>query len=82
MAALTPEAYDLEADLYSSATTISWTSDKLNLCKKAPRVAVEELEENDEFQGLGSIFGWFTEEGEDKYQVGETFLEWWSHALE
>lgn len=77
-----PDAFDLEADLYSHSTAITWTSPDHDLIKKAPRVVVEELEENDNFEGMGSIFGWIAESGEDKYGVGETMLEWWSHALE
>lgn len=50
--------------------------------KKAPRVKIEELEEYDDFNGVGSFFNWFAEGGVDGYGLGENFLEWWTHATE
>lgn len=61
-----PAPYDTTAPLYSKATAITWTSPEHDLVKKAPRPVVEEVENFDEFDGMGSIFGWFMEAGEDK----------------
>ncbi|BGP13512.1 hypothetical protein JCM10213_000554 [Rhodosporidiobolus nylandii] len=81
----TPASHDLEAPLYGlPGTKITWTSKEHDLTKKAPRPAKQstELEEFDEFDGPGSFFNWFAEEGEDEMSVGESLLEWWGHAAE
>ncbi|KAM0754478.1 hypothetical protein T439DRAFT_296828 [Meredithblackwellia eburnea MCA 4105] len=81
-----PSPWDLDATLYLLPTpkdkAIKWTSDAHNLIKKAPRVKVDELEEYDDFNGLGSFFNWFEEEGKDELGIGETLLEWKGNALE
>lgn len=78
-----PEPYDLEAPSYTSFCKITWTSDDKDLTKLAPRVNPAELEEFDEFSGMGSFFNWFKEEGsDDTFHLGEELLEWYSHALE
>lgn len=81
-AAPVPGEFDLEADLYGSKFPITWTSKEHNLCLKAPKVNPEELEEFDDFHGLGSFFNWFSEEGIDDRNLGEDFLEWFPHATE
>ncbi|GAA6005551.1 hypothetical protein JCM11491_003682 [Sporobolomyces phaffii] len=84
-AELPTPAYDLDAPVFLLASTpITWTSDEHNLVKKAPKVNVLELEEFDEgFDGsAGSFFNWFLQEGEDDMGLGETLLDWWSHATE
>lgn len=81
----TPSPYDLDAPLFLLASSpITWTSNEHNLVKKAPKVNVLELEEFDEgFSGsTGSFFNWFASEGDDDMGLGETLLEWWSHATE
>ncbi|GAA5860100.1 hypothetical protein JCM8547_009177 [Rhodosporidiobolus lusitaniae] len=81
-------SFDLEAPSYilpsSSSSAIKWTSPEHDLTKKAPRpkVDVEDLEENDEYDGPGSFFNLFKDEGEDKMSIGESLLEWWGHASE
>jgi hypothetical protein len=52
------------------------------LTKKAPRANVEDKEEFDEFDGTGSFFNFFTDEGEDPTGMGEILLEWFGHATE
>ncbi|BGP10414.1 Protein SET [Rhodotorula toruloides] len=75
--------YDLEATTYlASATPISWTSADHDLTKKAPRSLATDKEEFDEFEGPGSFFNWFKEEGEDITTMGESLLEWYGHATE
>ncbi|GAA6025454.1 hypothetical protein JCM10207_005731 [Rhodosporidiobolus poonsookiae] len=80
----TPSSFDLEAPLYLAASTpISWTSKDHDLTKKAPRgTAPTDLEEFDVFEGPGSFFNWFADEGEDVTSLGESLLEWWGHAAE
>ncbi|GAA5907841.1 hypothetical protein JCM6882_004571 [Rhodosporidiobolus microsporus] len=79
-----PSSFDLDAPLYLAApTTITWTSPDHDLTKKAPRGAhPDESEDFDDFAGPGSLFNWFGEEGEDKTSLGESLLEWYSHASE
>ncbi|GAA5909551.1 Vps75p [Sporobolomyces salmoneus] len=81
---LLPSPYDLDAPLFLLPSKLPWTSDEHNLVKKAPKVNVLEMEEFDEdFSGsAGSFFNWFETEGEDDMGLGETLLEWWSHATE
>ncbi|GAA5961760.1 hypothetical protein JCM3765_004061 [Sporobolomyces pararoseus] len=82
---LSSSPYDLDAPLFLlPSTPITWTSEDHNLVKKAPKVNVLELEEFDDgFSGsAGSFFNWFATEGEDDMGLGETLLEWWSHATE
>lgn len=52
------------------------------MTKKAPRANVEDKEEFDEFDGTGSFFNFFTDEGEDPTGMGEILLEWFGHATE
>jgi hypothetical protein len=52
------------------------------LTKKAPRALASEKEEFDEFDGHGSFFNWFKEDGEDVTTMGELLLEWYGHATE
>lgn len=78
-----PSPYDLDADLYTSASEpIQWTSPEHDLCKKAPRPKLEDLEEFDSFDGVGSFFCWFAEDGRDGLGLGESVLEWKSSAIE
>ncbi|GAA5953796.1 hypothetical protein JCM8115_004157 [Rhodotorula mucilaginosa] len=79
----TPSPYDLEAPVYlGPKTPITWTSPDHDLTKKAPRANVEDKEEFDEFDGTGSFFNFFTDEGEDPTGMGEILLEWFGHATE
>ncbi|KAK4699854.1 hypothetical protein P7C70_g6401, partial [Phenoliferia sp. Uapishka_3] len=82
-AAPAPTPYDLDADLYLSASTpIKWTSPDHDLTKKAPRPDLETLEEFDAFDGMGSFFNWFGETGRDGMGIGESLLEWKGNAIE
>ncbi|KAL8277270.1 hypothetical protein RQP46_010339 [Phenoliferia psychrophenolica] len=80
----TPSEYDLDADLYALPVVepIKWTSPDHDLTKKAPRPKMEDLEEFDAFDGMGSFFCWFGEDGKDGLGIGETLLEWKSNAIE
>ncbi|GAA6036458.1 hypothetical protein JCM8097_003517 [Rhodosporidiobolus ruineniae] len=77
------QSFDLEAPLYLlPGTSITWTSKDHDLTAKKPRVKATDLEEFDNFDGNGSFFNWFAEEGEDAMSIAETLLEWWGHASE
>lgn len=79
----TPSPFDLEAPVYlGPKTAITWTSPDHDLTKKAPRADVQDKEEFDEFDGTGSFFNFFTDEGEDPTGMGEILLEWFGHATE
>ncbi|KAK4701431.1 hypothetical protein P7C70_g4803, partial [Phenoliferia sp. Uapishka_3] len=67
------------------STPIQWKSDDKNLAKLAPRVDLEDLDDDAEFdenKGIGSFFTYFSIDGEDEQDLGEALLEWRAHALE
>lgn len=78
-----PAPYDMDAQLYTKATPITWKSDEVNLCKKAPMPKLSEMEAYDEIDGFGSFFTWFEDASPiDPRGLGEQIDDWWPHAIE
>ncbi|KAL8280876.1 hypothetical protein RQP46_006880 [Phenoliferia psychrophenolica] len=81
-----PKPFDLSPDVYMKpVTTIQWKSDDVNLVKKAPKVDIEDLDDDAEISeetGFGSFFNFFSQSGEDTEEIGEALCEWRVQALE